>query len=340
MNAFRQAGLALGRFPPGPTCTITDVPGIRVGHRTVARGEGQAAVRTGVTAIVPPGDPYAEPLPAGAFVLHGHGKATGLWQVLHLGEIETPILLTNTLAVPRCADALLTWTLARHPEARSVNPVVLECNDGRLSAIETRPVTEDDALAALDAAGEAVEEGCVGAGTGMVAFGFKSGVGTASRVAAFTVGALALPNMGRREDFRPPLPLSPGGSERTKTPATGVGREAEDAGSLIVILATDAPLLPEQLSRLARRAALGAARTGAPADTGSGDFFVAFSTGWRIHRGQDRIQVGLIPDRSKLMGDLYRATSEAAEEAVFSALFAATPVVGRDGLCVPTMPRA
>jgi len=351
MNAFRRSGLSLGRFPPGPRCAITDVTGIRVGHCTVVRGEGSAAVRTGVTAIVPPGDPYGEPLAAGAFVLHGHGKATGLWQVLHVGEVETPILLTNTLAVPRCAEALLTWTLARHPAARSVNPVVLECNDGRLSAIETRPVTEEDAHAALDAAGNEPREGCVGAGTGMVAFGYKSGIGTSSRLVGLSaVGVIALPNMGRREDFRPPPPLPappagqagdplpPAGRGSAKTPSpppTGEGRGEDAGGSLIVVLATDVPLHPEQLSRLARRAALGAARTGAPADTGSGDFFLAFSTGRRPPRGAERVACESVSDRSPLLGDLYRAAAEASEEAVYSALRSATPVVGRDGRAFP-----
>ncbi len=310
---------------------MTDVPGVLVGHCTIVYGEGEGAVRTGVTAILPPGDPYAEPLPAGAFVLHGHGKATGLWQLLHLGELETPVLLTNTLAVPRCADALLTWTLARHPQARSVNPVVLECNDGYLSAIETRPVAEDDALAALGSAGEEFAEGCVGAGTGMVAFGFKSGIGTASRVVGpFAVGALALPNMGRQEDFVPPPGREVGG-------AAGHAREQAIGGSLVVVLATDAPLLPAQLTRLARRMALGAARTGAPATAGSGDFFVAFSTGWRIPRGTERIQVEFIADRSQTMGDLCRAVAEATAEAIYSALLAATPLVGRDGRGVPPL---
>jgi len=310
---------------------MTDVPGVLVGHRTIVHGEGTAAIRTGATALVPPGDPYAEPLPAGAFVLHGHGKAMGLWQVLHLGELETPLLLTNTLAVPRCADALLTWTLARHPEARSVNPVVLECNDGALSAIETRPVTEDDALAALQAASDEVVEGCVGAGTGMIAFGFKSGIGTASRIVGpFAVGALALPNMGRREDLRwPHGPPQVGAVEIPR---------GEREGSLVVVLVTDAPLLPEQLARLARRAALGAARTGAPAAAESGDFFIAFSTGWRIPRGMDRVQVEFIADRSPTMGNLYRAAAEATEEAIYSALLAATPLVGRDGRVVPPLP--
>ncbi|MDY0391903.1 MAG: P1 family peptidase [Candidatus Bipolaricaulis sp.] len=331
MNAFRDARLSLGQFSPGAGGTLTDVPGVLVGHRTIVHGAGANAIRTGVTAILPPGDPYAEPLPAGAFVLHGHGKALGLWQVLHLGELETPILLTNTLAVPRCADALLTWTLTQHPSARSVNPLVLECNDGRLSAIEARPVTEGDALAALGAGAEHVEEGCVGAGTGMVAFGFKSGIGTASRVVgSFTVGSLALPNMGRREDLRPP-PGLPAPARASPPDPQG------ETGSLIVVLATNAPLSPAQLSRLARRASLGAARTGAPADTGSGDFTVAFSTGWRIPRGAERIPGEFIADRSPTMGGLYRAAAEAAEEAIYSALLASTPLAGRDGQTVPTL---
>jgi len=331
LNAFRGAGLSLGRLPPGPRCTIADVPGVRVGHRTILRGSGEGAIRTGVTAILPPGDPYAEMLPAGAFVLHGHGKAVGLWQVLHLGTLETPILLTNTLAVFRCADALITWTLSRHPEARSINPVVLECNDGLLSAIEARPVTEDNALAALSAASDEVEEGCVGAGTGMVAFGLKSGIGTASRrVGEFTLGALALPNMGRREDFlflgkRPDL--------------SGLPRiHRREQGSVIVILATDAPLLPEQLSRLCRRGALGLARTGAPASPGSGDFVLCFSTAYRIPRETEKLTVEFVPDRSKTMGGLCRAAAEATEEAVLSALLAAKTMEGRGGCVAPALP--
>jgi len=331
MNAFRKAGLTLGRFPSGPRAAITDVPGVRVGHCTLIEGEGFQAIRTGVTAIVPPGDPYAEPLSTGIFVLHGHGKALGLWQIQDVGELETPILLTNTLAVFACAEALLTWTLRRHPEARSINPVVLECNDGRLSAIELRPVREEHALLALEGAKEEVGEGCVGAGTGMIAFGYKSGIGTAARiVGGFTLGALALPNMGRPEDFRFP------GSEKSSLAASGGGGQGEgDKGSLIVVLATDAPLLPSQLSRLCRRAALGAARTGAPADTGSGDFFLAFSTTLRFPRGLEKVAVEIIPDRSRLIGELYRAAAEATEEAIYSALLSASPVEGREGKIPP-----
>ncbi|MGC9529308.1 MAG: P1 family peptidase [Candidatus Bipolaricaulaceae bacterium] len=331
LNALRRLGLAVGRLPSGPRCSLTDVAGVRVGHCTVVRDDGPQAVRTGVTAVLPPGDPYADMLPVGLFVLHGHGKAVGLWQVAHLGTLETPIILTNTWATFCCADALLGWTSRRHPAARSVNPVVLECNDGLLSAIEQRPVREEDALAALEAAGCQVEEGCVGAGTGMVAFELKSGVGTASRVAAgWTVGALVLPNMGRREDLRflgRPLDLSH---------VPRLRRQA--AGSVIVLLATDAPLLPEQLSRLARRGALGLARTGAPADPGSGDFLVAFSTAYRVPRGGDRVAGQFVADRSAAMGDLYRAAAEATEEAVLSALLAARTLTGRDGRTAFALP--
>ena len=330
VNAFRSLGLSLGQLPPGEQGSICDVPGVRVGHHTIIRGEGEAAVRTGVTAILPPGDLYAEPLPAGLFVLHGHGKAVGLWQLAHLGTLETPILLTNTLATFRCADALVSWTLARHPAARSVNPVVLECNDGFMSAIETRPVTGDDALAALSAAREEVEEGCVGAGTGMIAFELKSGIGAASRkVDDWTVGALAMPNMGRREDF---LFL---GKKLDLSRIPPLRREAQ--GSVIVVLATDAPLLPEQLSRLARRGTLGLARTGAPASPGSGDFLVAFSTAYRLPRGAKRLRVEFVPEYG--LGPLYRAAAEVTEEAVLSALLAARDMGGRRGF-VPALPHS
>ena len=331
MNTFRRLGLASGQLPSGPCCSLCDVPGVRVGHRTIIRGEGEEAVRTGVTAILPPGDPFVEPLPAGTFVLHGHGKAVGLWQLLHLGVLETPILLTNTLAVFRCADALITWTLARHPEARSVNPLVLECNDGYLSAMERRPVTEEDALAAIAAAKEEVEEGCLGAGTGMVAFELKSGIGTASRVVGeWTVGALALPNMGRRED------LLFMGKKLDLSPLPRIYRREQ--GSVIAILATDAPLLPGQLSRLARRGALGLARTGAPASPGSGDFLIAFSTAYRVPRNAERVKLDFIPDHK--LGALYRAAAEAAEEAVLSALLAARDMEGRKGRFVPALPHS
>ena len=336
MNAFRRRGLALGRIRPGPKGMITDVPGVRVGHCTLIEGEGEKAIRTGVTAIVPPGDLYAEPLSAGIFVLHGHGKALGLWQIQDVGELETPILLTNTFGVYACAEALLTWTLRRHPQARSINPVVLECNDTRLSASELRPVREEHALWALENAEDEVEEGCVGAGTGMIAFGYKSGIGTASRIVDnYSVGVLVLPNMGQAEDFRGPCE-GVAREDSVESDSRPGARRAE-GGSLIVVVATDAPLFPDQLFRLCRRAALGAARTGAPATTGSGDFFLAFSTTLRFPRGKERLSGERISDRSPLMAELYRAAAEATEEAIYSALLAATPVVGRKGESPPIL---
>ncbi len=328
MNALRAGGFTVGTLPPGRQRSIADVPGVRVGHTTVWEGEGVGAVRTGVTAVVPPGDLFGAPLPAGVDVLHGYGKATGLWQVAHLGMLETPILLTNTLATFRCAEALISWTLARHPRARSVNPLVLECNDGWLSAIQARPITETHALAALDAASPEVEEGCVGAGTGMVAYELKSGVGTAScTVGSYTVGALVVPNMGSRDDLlflgkHPDLTEVP----RTRGPA---------AGSVVVVLATDAPLRAHALSLLARRGALGLARTGAPADMGSGDFVLIFSTG----QEGDGLCNGSLAPHGACMAGLIRACAQVTEEAVLSALLAARSTTGRDGRTAHALPR-
>ncbi len=333
MNALRSAGFTVGALPPGSSCSIADVPGVRVGHSTVEEGDGAGAVRTGVTAVIPPGDLLGAPLHAGVYVLHGYGKATGLWQVAHLGSLETPILLTNTLATFRCADALVSWTLARHPQARSVNPVVLECNDGWLSTIQVRAITEAHALSALDVATPEVHEGCVGAGSGMVAYELKSGVGTAScTVGPFTMGALVVPNMGRREDLlflgrRPDL---------TKVPGT----RRPEPGSVVVVLATDAPLHPHELGLLARRGALGLARTGAPADMGSGDFVLIFSTGQSC--GQDggcSCAVGHSAPYGEHMAGLIRACAQVTEEAVLSALLAAQSTTGRDGRTAYALPR-
>ncbi len=333
MNALRKAGFAVGELPPGPGCAISDVPGVQVGHCTLREGDGPRTVRTGVTCVLPPGDPYAEPLPASVFVLHGYGKATGLWQVAHMGALETPILLTNTLGAFRCADAVVSWTLDRHRHARSVNPVVLECNDGFLSMIESRPVTESHGLQALSAATAGVVEGCVGAGTGMVAYELKSGVGTAScSVDSWTVGAVALPNMGRREDFR---------FLGTRPDLSAVPRvRREEGGSVVVVLATDAPLSSRQLDFLARRGALGLARTGAPADTGSGDFLVAFSTGYRLPRGEARSRAEVLGDENEVLRGLLRGAAQAAEEAVLSALLAAETTTGRDGRTAYALPWA
>jgi D-aminopeptidase len=322
----------------GPKNSLTDVPGVRVGHVTLIAGEGPAAVRTGVTAIVPDPAVFARKLAAGVHVINGFGKMTGLAQVAELGRLETPIALTNTLSVWPVADAVVSYVLARHPDARSVNPVVGECNDGYLNDIRGRHVRSEHALAALVGASDApVAEGAVGAGTGMVCYGWKGGIGSASRTWAaeplggrsVTLGALVLANFGRRQELRVGgcpvgrlLPAEP------PPPPPAVG----DGGSVVVVLATDAPLTSRQLARVARRAAAGLARTGSVYAHGSGDFALAFSTA--------AAYPPFLADEGELLNPFFAAAADAVEEAVLRALFAAETMVGRDGHRVLALPRA
>jgi D-aminopeptidase len=330
----RDVGLRLGRLPPGPLNAITDVEGVRVGHVSLVAGED---IRTGVTAILPhEGDPFDANAQAAAFVLNGFGKTCGLPQLAELGTLETPIVLTNTLSVPRVADTVLDWTLARHPDAQSANPVVGECNDGYLNDIRGRHVQREHVLEALDAASEGpVVEGAVGAGVGMSCFGHKGGIGTASRRLELPeitcdLGALVLANFGRTEELvidgvRVGEVLSGG------PPTAGL---ASPDGSVMVVLATDAPLDARQLGRLCRRGALGLARTGAIAHHGSGDFVLAFSTTELVPR---RVVSPFLDPRPvvaeahPLMDVLFQAAVETVEEAVVNALLRARTVVGRAG---------
>src|ERR671927_17296 len=298
----RDIGLRVGVLPAGRLDAITDVEGVRVGQVTLFKGEG---VRTGVTAILPhSGNLFREKVPAAVFVGNGFGKLTGSTQVEELGEIETPILLTNTLSVPRAADALVEWTLAQpgNEDVRSVNALVAETNDGQLNDIRGRHVGREEVFAALKSAkGGEVEEGSVGAGTGTVAFGFKGGIGTASRVVprklgGYTVGVLVQTNFGGvltmngaplgrelgryylKEDLEPP---ARSGGTRTvgTTPLDGSDLNSDLAdGSVIIVVATDAPVDARNLRRLAARAIMGLARTGAAGSNGSGDYAIAFST--------------------------------------------------------------
>ncbi|HEX8687952.1 MAG TPA: P1 family peptidase [Pyrinomonadaceae bacterium] len=476
----RDIGLRVGVLPPGRLDAITDVGGVRVGHATLIRGED---VRTGVTAVLPHGgNLFREKVPAAVFVGNGFGKLMGSTQVEELGEIETPILLTNTLGVPRAADALVEWVLALpgNEEVRSVNPLVAETNDGQLNDIRGRHVGREEVFAALkNAGGGEVEEGSVGAGTGTVAFGFKGGIGTASRVVpqkygGYTVGVLVQTNYGGvltmngapvgrelgryylkddleparesahkgaqpgNEDVRSVNPLvaetndgqlndirgrhvgreevfaalkgAKGGEVEegsvgagTGTVAFGfkggigtasrvvparfggytvgvlvqtnfggvltmngapVGRELgryylkedlepaagslrgglppdEDRadGSVIVVVATDAPLDARNLRRLAARAMLGLARTGSPSTNGSGDYCIAFSTAPRnrVRHGDTALRrVELLPNDA--MSPLFLACVEATEEAVYNSLLRATPVTGRGGARVEALP--
>ncbi len=318
-DTLRALGVAIGAMEPGPANSIADVPGVRVGHHTRITGEGplrvgEGPVRTGVTAVVPPGDgPWA----AAVHVINGYGKSLGLMQVEELGELESPVLLTNTLSVGAVQQGYLEWVReggAFHP-GRSRNVVVGECNDGYLNdlwGLHVRP--SDVPLALADAArATAVVQGAVGAGTGMVAFGHKGGVGSASRrlPGGGVLGALVLANCGRPEELRV-------GGRPLPPPAAGDGPPAPSPppGSIIIVLATDARLDTLPLVRAARRATHGLARTGAVSDPGSGDVVVAFSTA----------QASPAP-----LDALFRAVVESTEEAVLNALSTAETTTGRDG---------
>ena len=323
----RELGLACGALPPGARNSIADVPGVLVGHCTRADG----AVQTGVTAILPhDGDLFqARPL-ASACVTNGFGKSIGLVQLAELGTLETPILLTNTFAVGACAGALIRRAIAADPEigrrTATVNPVVLECNDGYLNDIQAMAVTEADALAAIDTAAEDFALGAVGAGTGMSCFGFKGGIGSASRRvrldgAAYHLGVLVLANFGRAGDLRLP-------DGRRADPDGGAMVEQ---GSCIVVIATDIPLECRQLGRVARRAGVGLAWCGSFWGNGSGDIALAFTTATPVAQEPD----GDFQDRRVLaegrIDRLFQATAEATQEAVLDALAAAETTVGRNG---------
>lgn len=323
----RDLGIVVGSCGTGPLNTITDVPGVRVGHTTVRRPPD---VHSGVTAVVPDLAGPHTPLPAGVFTGNGYGKLIGTTQLAELGALETPVLLTSTLSAFRVADALVGWMLERPgcEEVRSLNPVVGECNDGFLSDIRARPVHEEHVRAALDtASGGPVAEGCVGAGTGTVALGFKAGVGTASRVPdvggrRFTVGVLVQANFGGtlRVLGRTLTPPSPG------VAPDGPGPDA-DVGSCMIVVATDAPLDSRQLTRVARRAVFALARTGSAYSHGSGDYAVALGT--RPDAGR--------PVADADLGPLFEAVLDGVEEAVLNSLLAASTTTGFGGRTVPAL---
>jgi D-aminopeptidase len=309
---------------------------------------GRGPVRTGVTAVLPHGgNLFTEKAPAAAFVLNGFGKCTGLPQVQELGTLETPVLLTSTLSAYRAADALVSIMVEQNPaigiRTGTVNPVVGECNDGYLNDIQGRHVDEALVRAALrNASPGPVEQGVVGAGTGVVCYGFKGGIGSASRVAGdYTVGALVQANFGRRSDLL--VAGVPVGQFLLDYPGEE-GPEPENVppGSIMIVLATDAPLDARQLGRLCKRGALGLARTGASAGNGSGDFVLGFSTAYRVaHDSADAlVSVELLRDGAPGMDRLFLAAVEAVEEAVLNALFTAVTVEGRDGHRAPALPVA
>ena len=337
----RDLGIAVGRLAPGPLDAITDVAGVRVGQVTVVRGEGPGAARTGVTAILAHGgDLWREKVPAATWVMNGNGEMTGTIWLNTQGALDVPLLLTNTMNIPRVADGVLDYMLKRYPElGRSddvVVPVVAECDDSTLNDARERHVTPEDAVRAIESAKTGpVEEGSVGAGAGMVAYEFKAGIGTASRVltkedGGWTVGVLVNANMGKRRELT--VDGVPVGRELTELPV-----RAKD-GSIIVVIATDAPLDHLKLGRLASRAAIGVARTGSSVRHGSGDLFLAFSTGNRVPHYPKAATYAMTVVDDDHLNPLFEAAEEATEEAILNALTAATTVVGRDGNAAYAIP--
>ncbi|HEX2194507.1 MAG TPA: P1 family peptidase [Candidatus Limnocylindria bacterium] len=360
-------GIGIGILAPGPLNAITDVAGVRVGHATLIDGDGplvvgSGPVRTGVTVVLPhEGDVGVEPIFAGSHTLNGNGELTGLEWVRESGMLTTPIALTNTHSVGVVRDALVAASVRKAPADRPrwSLPVVGETWDGYLNDIDGQHVTAEHLFAALlDARGGAVAEGCVGAGTGTKAYGFKAGIGSASRSVApedggFTVGVLVQANHGTRQRLAVDgVPVGreigydevPGVPSTTTAPpaAPPTAGRAEGGGSIIVVVATDAPLLPHQCRRLAQRASLAIARAGGGGEHSSGDFVIAFATGNRGLLPEDAsatpATMGLTMLVDDHVNDVFWAAIEATEEAILNSLLAATTMTGRDGITIHAMP--
>lgn len=357
---IRDLGITIGQYESGEWNAITDVPGVKVGHLTINEGKGalnpgHGPVRTGVTVVIPRDDVWHNKVPAGAFVLNGTGEMTGLAWIAESGFLEYPIALTNTLNVPRVADGVMSWMIKQYPGIGitddTLTPVVAECDDSRLNDSQGRHVSSEEVVQTLEtAASGPVAEGSVGAGTGMVSYQFKGGIGTASRIlpterGGYRVGVLVNANHGRRHEFT--MAGVPVGrlyknagknfsQEKIMETPSLISKnfrppKRQDSGSIIIIVATDAPLDARQLARLSKRATIGLARTGSISHHGSGDFVLAFSTGNSIpHYPKDPTFV-MTHLADTHLNSLFQATVEATEEAILNALLQATTVTGRDG---------
>jgi D-aminopeptidase len=328
----RALGVAVGTLSPGRWNAITDVAGVRVGQATVVQGD---SVHTGITAVLPhPGNLFLERVPAAIYVGNGFGKLLGSTQVTELGELETPILLTCTLCVWKAADAMVEYLLQQPgmDQVRSINPVVGETNDGLLNAIRQRPITPDQVRAVLaSAATGPVAEGSVGAGAGTVAFSWKGGIGTASRRtdrsdSGWTVGVLVQSNFGG--DLH--ILGVPVGRTLARNGVHRSGAPAQAKGSIMVVVATDAPLSERNLRRLAARALVGVGRTGSVMDNGSGDYVIAFSTHPGVRRRSQEPRRTVIDLANDSLSGLFQAAADATEEAIYNSLFMATTVRSRN----------
>ena len=337
----RDLGIRIGRGLPGAGNAITDVTGVRVGHRTVVRGDDGAhdAVRTGITVVFPhAGMPWEAPVYAATHILNGYGELIGVNSIREWGILESPIVLTSSPLIGKAYDATVHWIADHDPKAgEKVMPCVTECDDSSLNAVLATPIADADVWTALDAATSGpVAEGAVGSGTGMQCFDFKGGIGTSSRVtgSGHTVGALVMTNHGDRPDLL--------------VDGVRIGEAFDDRlmssehreGSCIVVLATDAPLLPHQLRRLAERGGLGLARGGSHASNGSGEQCIALSTANLLPTDADVFAPQALVDGRRAITPLFQAAVEATEEAVVNALVAAETVVGRDGNTLFAVPHA
>lgn len=336
---LRELGMKIGRFDTGELNGLTDVPGVKVGHHTLSYDlEAGKTVRTGVTAILPHGSNlFQEKVLGSVHVINGFGKTVGSIQLQELGTIESPIMLTNTLSVPAVAEGTLRYLLDQNSDigesTGTVNVLVGECNDGYLNDIRGLHVRPEHAYRAIQSAtAGAVAEGCVGAGTGMSCMGYKGGIGTSSRVAPFaehiyTVGALVVSNFGEERDL-----LLPGRGRTEVAEHTPPPIQTPD-GSIMIVIATDAPVNERQLHRMAKRATFGLARTGSYAAHGSGDIVIAFSTAHRIPHYPDRLTrpCAYLVEDGEAISRLFEMTVEAVEEAIWNSLCKATTTIGNQG---------
>jgi D-aminopeptidase len=342
MKRARDYGIEIGILHPGLHNAITDVPGVKVGHVTITGGD---SINTGVTAILPhAGNIFQEKVPAAMYIGNGFGKLTGYPQVEELGNIETPVILTNTLSVPVAADALIDYTFSFRENGNvwSVNPVVGETNDGMLNNIRKRAVTKEHVLQAIhDADTGMVAEGNTGAGTGTVCFGFKGGIGTASRVlpgseGGFTVGVLVQTNFGGILEING----VPVGRELGRYKFSNIEDKYREDGSCMIVIMTNAPLSPGNLKRLAKRSILGMARTGGTASNSSGDFAIAVSTAEELripYSSKSKYQEATVL-RNDELDMLFEAVIEATEEAIVNSLFAAETKTGRYNVKIESLP--
>lgn len=351
LNRFRlrDLGISIGEFPTGPLNSITDVPGVKVGHSTVIEGSGRrrpgnGPVRTGVTVILPNEDIYNRKLVSGSFTLSGAGEVSGLTQVMEWGLIETPIALTNTLSVGRVSDCVVKWMAERYPEIREqqevIIPVVGECDDSFLNDAVGLHIKPQHVFSALDnAKSDLPLEGAVGAGTGMICCDFKAGVGTSSRVLKFgnqqhSLGILVVSNFGFMEHLR--IDGYPVG--RSLAVSQGkYSRRVNNYGSIIVVVGTDIPLTHMQVNRVCRRAALGLGRVGSYGAHSSGEIIVGFSTANEVARVANEPQVQLIATRDTALDPVYKAVIEATEEAILNSMTRAVTMEGVNNNRVPAI---